>query len=193
MEHFAFTLLRDAQLEGYCPAAQLRGWREVLPGLAGDGDRARHYAARHAYQACPLHPHALRNYVLPPVYRGDRESPLLLADFARALQEGPEGTAFRDDPELLVRSVALAAFVRRCLHNWPPGWAQVHPVLLGLLREGGAGFDPCREGAGGFAAKLRSAAEAFGARPSKIYQTSFFRYLSIMLAVRSVIFQLYQI
>ncbi len=84
------------------------------------------YCSRHDYEAYLLasHPHFDRNFILCPLFRSDRETPLLIQELWR--QSGLQDAS----TECRFKGVAFTSFARRVLHNFPPSWHSIGPWLL---------------------------------------------------------------
>ena len=136
LEHFAAAMVRDAVLDGYpgITSDVVAGMQEQLPLVKAE--TWERFAMRHNYDShvLPLHPHALRNFVLCPVFRCDRESPLLVASLWAEVSR----LAFGHVHNLRLASWIL--FARRAFHNFPVAWEFLQPWLL--ERVSAAHFSP---------------------------------------------------
>ena len=121
LKHLTGVLLRDAVLEHWVPEGAVEQAKEAL-GFSEETLKL--YASRHDYPEtlAESSPHWARQFVLPPLFRDDRESPLLL----RKMWEMTPG-----DLTLAQRArrTLWLAFARRVLHNFPVSWEYVAPFL----------------------------------------------------------------
>ena len=136
LEHFAAAMVRDAVLDGYprITSDVVEGMQELLPLVKAA--TWKRFAMRHNYDShvLPSHPHALRNLVLCPVFRCDRESPLLVASLWAEVSKLTFGHVHN------LRLASWILFARRAFHNFPVAWEFLQPWLL--ERVSAAHFSP---------------------------------------------------
>ena len=128
MEHMALTCVRDAKIDGYLDDEALVAKVASFPSITREVlDR---YSSRHGYdeESCPNHPHAMRNFVICPLMRADRESPVRLETIWTEL-------AFVIDADCRMQWALWLSLSRRAFHNFPPSWEVVLPALVELIKQ----------------------------------------------------------
>ena len=141
--HCVVTHLRDALIEE--PDLTIPNLPEELadlglknlPGVLAAYETRWNFAAGGGVTATK-HPHVLRNYVVPPFFRVDRESRLITRRLWNTLktvrrpaaqEEGQPEQQEQEEKRGTVlsllerkRTFLFVSMVRRMLHQWPPGW-----------------------------------------------------------------------
>ena len=97
LQHFTASLFRDACVDGYVPQGlQATAVREVLPQVAPE--TWKRLCMRHEYSESPAssHTHWDRNFVLCQVFRGDRETPLIIKNIWRECDKAVDVPRWRN-------------------------------------------------------------------------------------------------
>ena len=128
-QHFTATLLRDGLFRGSITQHKAASLQALLTDVSSiEWSR---YCLRHNYPKFlhESHPHWDQNFACCPVFREDRESPLLV----KKVWDVVSATALTESRKLLVASFVL--FARRVFHNIPPSWHVMMPYLLDLAKD----------------------------------------------------------
>ena len=121
-QHLALTMPRDSIIDKYW-GPDLRHLLDVIPDIP-QLQRER-YACRMDFprDLSASAPHWDRSFIVCPLNREDRESPLI----AHQVWEMVDATGLCHDSKVCVSLFML--FARRVIHQWPPGWSRLLPFL----------------------------------------------------------------
>ena len=131
MIHLGASVLQTAGIDGYGAGINLDNLKKMVAN-AMLREHLHRFARRWNFkEAIPegvrskFAPHIGRNYVACPLYRQDRESPIIAQSMRGDLvaRERPWSRAYRE------QLAWFFLFARRTIHQWPPGWIALYPFL----------------------------------------------------------------
>ena len=135
VQHFVACFVRDGVLDKYISEKLLPELINGLPTV--DLQTWKHICMRHDYSSdlMPTSPHWDRSFVCCPVFRSDRESPLIIKSVWDSCKQ-----AIGLDATQQSRAAIFVLFARRVFHQYPPSWKVMQPWLLKNALA--ADFDP---------------------------------------------------